>query len=227
MHNQFQDPLPALSMCFRLVNIIGLKSFPSWINSPWNPNHWGGHSSILENVKVIQEKATNELTHQVHWFLKYHDVSYAHAYFDKLADQLKFKVLSHHKKGVKRTISVEEAVTISPVIFAKVQPTGELQQMHFYSNQLLRSLIDYLLIKDGILNGLGIKSLDTVALTLLREKPRSFFQQGFIADLFVCDRIELFRNPDDVKFLSCYQDRLSTACLKSVEEIDGKEIFTL
>lgn len=227
MHNQSQDPLTALSMCFSLVNIIDMKSFQSWISTPWSPYHWGGHSSILGNVKVIQEKATNELTHQVHWFLKYHDVSYAHAYFEKLADQLKLKVLSHHKKGVKRTISVEEAVTISPVIFAKVQPIGEVQQMHFYSNQLLRSLIDYLLIKDGILNGLGIKSLDNVALTLLREKPRSFFQQGYIADLFVCDRIELFRNPDDVKFLSCYQDRLSTTCLKSVEEMDGKEIFTL
>ncbi len=56
---------------------------------------------------------------------------------------------------------------------------------------------------------------------LLKTKPSSFFRSGYLADLFVIDRLALITADANYRYLRCHKNYLSTLAL--VEENQNPE----
>lgn len=202
-------------LCFKLLNTVVSSKFQKSLSKPWV----GADSN--QRVAAIQEKATLELKRIMKIYFKNLDRTNADGYLESLLEHKKISVRKSDKKVIVSNFGVDEYSLVRDLICresSRYQVFGKLASDKFECHELLNEIINYLLIKDSVENGTGIKTLDSVISTLLLSKPISFFSEGYINDLFISDRIALHSSSDGSKFIRSYRGKIST-CI--VEEVDA------
>ena len=85
---------------------------------------------------------------------------------------------------------------------------------------MLFLIADYFLVMDTIVNGTGFTKLDNLIQNLLTHKPKTFFERGYVKDLFIHDRISVFNSNNNIAYISCKKDYLSTLTHQSKQGLD-------
>ena len=197
----------ALIACFKLLNTLKAKSFRKSLKGLWR----GASSS--DNIFVVNNKACNELQRKIDLFERHDDIAITYLYLDELSLDLSIKVKAADKKGLMSEIDIDTYCAVSQFLMQVSQKQkyfGQLQYAQFQTHELLWSLIDYLLIKDSVENGTGHAKLDGLIQKFFKTKPKAFFERGYIADLFVADRLALHLRPKECFQIMCKRDYLST-----------------
>jgi hypothetical protein len=210
-----------LSLCFKLINTAASSSFTSSLEKPWVGK------GKQENIQAIQKKAVKDLQFVLNRFLKWGDVSQATEYLNHLQTIKGIKLNKAEKKGLVRAITLDEYVCLNSFICnvsGDYRPIGATQSAQFDCHEVVRCIMDYLLIKDTVENGAGHQGLNNVIKSLIENKESEFFLNGYIADLFIIDRVILLSGSNRYKYLRCNRKYLSTQTLveKSANAEDAK-----
>ena len=124
-------------------------------------------------------------------------------------------------------INLEEYLSVKDFLQEhsyRFKSTSQTAEAQFQLHELIGSMMDYLLIKDSIENGTGNKLLDRMMGVLLHTKPATFFEKGYLADLFVIDRISV-NSDSSPKFIQCKTQYLSTLGLKGNTNTDDSQFM--
>lgn len=215
----------AVSISYKLLNLLNLKSLSRFTASPWK-------YSNNQNIRIIQEKATNDLYVTVNRFKSNYEFSFVFSYLDNLIKDKNIYVLSSQKKGTKCDLNLDESIVLFKFMSQISSSTtyvvhGATQQQQFQFHELLSAVINYLLIKDSINNGMGNIHLDNIIKNMVEVKPARFFEMGYLSDIFVSDRLTL-KLRKGIKFLRCNSNWLSTDCFETIPvKDDGFDLHKL
>lgn len=206
----------SLSFIYKLLNTVNSPSFNKQLASPWK------NALHSDQIVAINTKALHEFQAKVDMFNRYHSISELHAYLDEIISTSTISIKAASKKGLMSDVTLDQYVEITAFLRQHsygFKPTVQSSQAQFQFHELLNAMMDYLLIKDGIENGMGHIKLDSVVQSLLKTKPTTFFEQGYLSDLFILDRISVFSG-NSLKFIQCNIRYLSTTGINDDKNVD-------
>lgn len=196
-----------IALCFKLINKLASKSFTKRLSNPWV----GAQEN--DNIKAVQLKSVKSVKSDLDRFLKHNKFQEIFDYLELLQKEKEVKINKVYKKGILQQLTIQDYKDVDHFICnvsSPFHPPIDMQTSQFECHRLLRTAIDFLIIKDTIENGAGYSPLDNIIQELLNTKPVSFFENGYLADLFVIDRLSCIYSPENIKAIRCYKDYLST-----------------
>lgn len=209
--------LPMLPMFFKLVRTATSKSFLNSLKKTWK----GSDTNV--NIKAIESRSKASLKRS----LDHHgdqDNATFEAYLTSFQEHKGVKLTQADKSGLVKSLNISTFSQLDSLIYEsyRYKVYNHLTGAQFNFHQVVRAMIEYLIIKETIENGSNNITFNGIIQTLLKNKPPEFFERGYINDLFVCDQVVLFNSPNDCLKILCRSDYLSTYMFCKEDQISDQ-----
>lgn len=205
----------------KLLNTFESASFAKSITAVWVSYL----PEAAKNVEAIQQKQTKLFQRYFKDYLK-EDVNAAREYLFSLGKAHGICVKKAEIKGVFNTFTIDQRKELYDLIYRVINEQASFNvNMQFSVGrfnfcEISYAMSDYMVIKESVTTPSSNAKYENVKRTILGEKPASFFADGYLSDLFVCDQHNIHFDKE-IKFIETASKHLST---KSCREFPGNNV---